>query len=285
MHPTRLSRSLLRHVWLGVLLAAALVRPVGAAPWKSLYVFGDSYSDSGAGYVDGNGPTAVVYLAQKLNIPFTHANDPQRGDKGLNFAVSGAQTGSGDGRKTKDALLGRGMQTQVEDFVARVRSGDVDFDGDNTLFFLAGGLNDRRVPTETTVANIEAIIRALYRTGARHFFIALLPTKIPQFASVGLRLNPALAKFAENTEFDGAKITISHWGEFFDEVMDNPAKYGITNTKDANAGRAIFDQDTKPKGDPEKYFFYHEGHPSTAVQRIVAEGLFREAKAAEPKAP
>ncbi len=47
-----------------------------AKPYTQLYVFGDSYSDSGAGYVDGNGPTAVVYLAQRLGIPFTYFGDP-----------------------------------------------------------------------------------------------------------------------------------------------------------------------------------------------------------------
>jgi phospholipase/lecithinase/hemolysin len=29
--------------------------------YTRLYVFGDSYSDIGAGYIDGNGPTAVFY--------------------------------------------------------------------------------------------------------------------------------------------------------------------------------------------------------------------------------
>ena len=51
-------------------------------PYAMLYVFGDSYSDSGAGYVDGNGPTAVVYLAQRLGIPFTYYGDPGSVEKG-----------------------------------------------------------------------------------------------------------------------------------------------------------------------------------------------------------
>jgi phospholipase/lecithinase/hemolysin len=263
--------------WLALIVATT----ASAAPWTGLFVFGDSYSDSGAGYVDGNGPTAVVYLARGLGIPFTQANDPERAGKGLNFAVSGAQTGAGEGRKVKDALLGRGMKNQVEDFVGRVKSGEVKFDPARTLFFIAGGLNDRRLPTETTIANLEDEMRALHAAGARHFFVALLPTKIPQFAPVGVRLNPALAQIPEKFSLEGATIQLSHWGEFFDAVMTEPAKYGITNTKDACAGRAIFDQDTTEKGNPETYFFYHEGHPSTAVHRVVGEGLLREARAAE----
>jgi phospholipase/lecithinase/hemolysin len=273
-----------RQFILGVFFAVAVAAPHGADPWKSLYVFGDSYSDSGAGYVDINGPTAVVYLARTLGIPFTHANDPERGNKGLNFAVSGAQTGAGEGRKVKDSLLGRGMKNQVAEFVQRVEAGEITFDPARTLFFIAGGLNDRRLPTETTVANLEEHIRALYGKGARHFFVALLPTKIRSFAAVGERLNPALTLIPEQLKLDGATIRLSHWGEYFDAVMENPARHGITNTTDACAGRALFDQDVTPKGDPETYFFYHEGHPSTAVHRIVAEGLVREARAAEPAA-
>ena len=49
--------------------------PLTAAPYTQLYVFGDSYSDSGSGYLDTNGPTAVAYLAEHLDIPFTYYGD------------------------------------------------------------------------------------------------------------------------------------------------------------------------------------------------------------------
>jgi cholinesterase len=112
-----------------------------AHKFESLYAFGDSYTDSGAGYVDGNGPTAVVYLAQSLGIPLTYAGDPRSSGKSLNYAVSGAETGSADG------LRSMGMQTQVLDFTARVSSGTIHFKPEKTLFFLAGGLNDKDLPT------------------------------------------------------------------------------------------------------------------------------------------
>ncbi|HEY9126187.1 MAG TPA: SGNH/GDSL hydrolase family protein [Acidobacteriaceae bacterium] len=86
-----------------------------AHPYTMLYVFGDSYSDSGSGYIDGNGPTAVVYLAQRLGIPFTWYGDPSSLGKGLNFAISGAQTGEGAGRRFPTGpFLGFGMKNQVE---------------------------------------------------------------------------------------------------------------------------------------------------------------------------
>ena len=55
-----------------LLLALAIVSALAAQSattsgpttrYSRLYMFGDSYSDIGAGYIDGNGPTAVAYPA------------------------------------------------------------------------------------------------------------------------------------------------------------------------------------------------------------------------------
>ena len=124
----------------------------GAAPYNRLYVFGDSYSDIGAGYIDSNGPTAVAYLGWHMGLDFTHAKAAKAADKSLDFAVSGARTGEGEGRKTKDALLGYGMMNQVKDFVARVKAGDP-LRSRNHHSLSPAELNDGRLPTETTIAN------------------------------------------------------------------------------------------------------------------------------------
>lgn len=260
------------------LFAALFVNGIGAAPYDRIYVFGDSYSDMGAGYLDGNGPTAVVYLAERLGISLLRSNDPNAAGKSLNFAVSGARTGSGPGRRVKDALLGLGMRNQVEDFATRVRSHAITFDPVTTLFFLAGGLNDRSLPSETTVQNLKGQIKTLYDLGGRRFLVALLPTAIPAFSAVGQRLNPELGRIPREitAEIPGASVSLSRWGIFFDEVMRNPADYGIKNTTAACAGRAIFDEDSSPCSTPAAYFYYHAGHPSTAVHKAVGEKLYRE---------
>jgi cholinesterase len=271
----------------------ALSAPVQARTWTALYAFGDSYSDSGAGYVDGNGPTAIAYLASSLGIPFTFAGDPHESGKSLNFAVSGARTGKSEGVKMRPAgadcgagevLIRRGMQTQVADFSRRIASGALRFDPDTTLFFLAGGLNDGNMATETSVANLESEIRTLYEKGGRYFLVALLPRKIPEFAGVGSRLDPALARIPEHlrSTLPGIHIESSRWGAHFDQVMEDPARYAITNVSDRCAGRAMDGDDPTPCADPDAHFYFHPGHPSTAVHRIVAREMERELAEAFP---
>lgn len=270
---------------LGLAACASLLTRLTAAPASAasssiakLYVFGDSYSDTGAGYIDGNGPTAIAYLAQRLGLDLVPSNAPDTAGKSLNFAVSGAQTGTGSGHKVKDAMLGLGMRNQVDDFAARVQSGSIKFAPASTLFFIAGGLNDKKLPTETTVQNLEGEIRTLYSLGGRRFVVALLPTAIPAFSQVGKRLDPALATIPAqmSAELPDASFSQSQWGPDFDEVMHNPSKYGIENTTDACAGRAIFNEDATPCSTPAVYFYYHGGHPSTAVHKVVGDMMYEE---------
>ena len=277
-----------------LLLALAIANPLFAQSaatsgpttrYLRLYVFGDSYSDIGAGYIDGNGPTAVAYLGWLMGLQITPSKAPNAADKSLVFAVSGAGTGEGEGRQVKEALLGYGMMDQVRDFAARVKSGELVFDPQSTLFFLAGGLNDGRRETAITIGNLRQELEILRELGGRHFTIAQLPTKIPQFAAVGLRLDPAYEQFVrEEARAAALDLWLNHWGAAFDEVMEHPAAHGIVNTTSACAGRAIFDQDPTPVADPATYFFYHEGHPSTAVHRIVGQKLFEEIAARPPAA-
>ncbi len=270
----------------GALVAHSAAGSGPTTRYSRLYVFGDSYSDIGAGYIDGNGPTAVAYLAWLMGLQVAPGNAAKAADKSLVFAVSGAGTGKGKGSQVKEVLLGYGMMHQVRDFAVRVKSGAITFDPQTTLFFLAGGLNDSRQETAATLANLRQQLQILRERGGRHFTIALLPTKIPQFAAVGLRLNPAYKQFVreEASAAEGLDLWLNHWGTAFDEVMVHPAAHGIVNTTDACAGRAIFNEDATPVGDPSTYFFYHEGHPSTAVHRIVGRRLFEEVAAHAPAA-
>jgi phospholipase/lecithinase/hemolysin len=270
-----------------LLCASALVAQdvpapaVNAHPYTMLYVFGDSYSDSGSGYVDGNGPTAVVYLAQRLGIPFTYYGDSGSTGKGLNFAVSGAQTGEAAGRRFPTGpFLGFGMQNQIDNFVQFSKNGFISkIDPESTMFFFAGGLNDGSSPDGFTRTNIESEIETLYGLGARRFMVAVLPTKIPQFAVAGTRLNPELEKIPaeELARHPDIRIANSHWGSFFDEVITHPTNYGFTDTTTRCAERAFRQEKIDACSRPDTHFFYHEGHPSTAAYRVVGDMLYQEA--------
>ena len=266
----------------GILFAPLALEPAANPhPYTMLYVFGDSYSDSGAGYVDGNGPTAVVYLAQRLGIPFTYNGDPDSRGKGLNFAVSGASSGPGAGHPLPSGgTLGVGMKNQIESFVRYAKAGAIPkIDAANTMFFFAGGLNDGSRPDGFVRANIESEIDTLYDLGARRFLVAILPIRIPSFAAAGRRVNPELEKIPaqERSRHPDIRIANSQWGSFFDEVITNPAKYGLTDTAQPCSDRPFGPRKITTCTNPDAHFYYHEGHPSTAAHRAVGEMLYREA--------
>jgi len=267
------------------LIAVALFLALTAAgqtphPYTQLYVFGDSYSDTGAGFPYADGPTAVAYLAQRLAIPFTYYGDPNSKGKGLNFSVSGGKSGSGSGtRQGPHALFALGMTNQVDQFAALVKSGQVKFNPAQTMFFLAGGLNDRSSPDGYTRINEEAEIEALYALGARRFLVALLPTQIPAFATAGTTFNPelTLVPAEELAKHPDIRIANSNWGLFFDEVITHPAKYGITDTTTPCAPRLTLTPDPAACPSPATHFYYYPAHPSTAAHKAVGDMLYAEA--------
>jgi phospholipase/lecithinase/hemolysin len=267
-----------------ILLAAALPAQTSRA-YTALYVFGDSYSDTGAGFVYADGPTAVAYLAGRLNIPFTYYGDPNSAGKSLNFAVSAAKTGSDIGvREAPNALFRLGMKNQVEEFAALLKSGQIHFDPAQTMFFLAGGLNDRGTPPGYTRTNEEEEIDTLYALGARRFMVALLPTQIPAFASAGEQFNPEISRIPVDTrvKHPGIRIALSNWGPFFDQVVTHPGQYGLTDTANPCAHLPSLAADNPACSSPSTHFFYFNAHPSTAVHRAVGDLLYHEALTQSP---
>jgi len=248
-------------------------------PYTQLYVFGDSYSDVGAGYIDADGPTAVAYLAERLAIPFTFYGAPRSNGKGLNFAVSGAKTGEGAGQHYPHGeFLSLGMINQVDEFAALLKSGQIKFNPAQTMFFLAGGLNDRGSPDGYTRANLEAEIDTLYTLGARRFMVALLPTKIAAFATAGIMFNPDLANIPADARAKHPDIRIanSDWGPFFDEVITHLDKYGLADATLTCADRTVKLENPIACARP-AHFYYYAAHPSTAAHKAVGDMLYQEA--------
>jgi len=248
-------------------------KDTNAKPYTAIYVFGDSYSDIGARYLDGNGPTAVAYFAQALGVPLTFPKDPSAGTTGLDFAATGATTGEDKG---KGPFCCQGMMDQVNDFAARVHSGTMTIKPETTLIFLEGGLNDNKLSTDATVENLTREIHLLQELGARHFTLSLLSTKVPDFAEIAKRLNPAYENLVAELQKQGVDIRLNHWGPYLDEILENPSQYGLVNTTSQCAGRAVLKEDPTPCANPGTYFYFHGGHPSTAVNKIVGDKIYRE---------
>jgi phospholipase/lecithinase/hemolysin len=247
-------------------------------PVKRIYAFGDSWSDTGRGVVACNGPTAVAYLAQRLGLEMVPGNAKDIAGKSLNFAISGARTG-GTYKKASGEVQA-GMMDEVAEFTRLVQSGKVTFDPATTVFFLAGGINDSEQPMEDTVENLESELQTLYGLGGRRFLLAVLPEKVPALNGTGVRLDPALRKIpdAMRAKLVRARIELSGWGRFFDEVWERPAVYGITNTTEPCAAWPweAGGKEQKPCASPETHFYYYPYHPSTAVAKVVGDRMYDE---------
>jgi phospholipase/lecithinase/hemolysin len=114
--------------------------------------------------------------------------------------------------------------------------------------------------------------------------VALLPTRIPQFATAGEQLNPELARIPadERTRHSDIRIANSNWGPYFDEVITHPTRYGLTDTTTPCAELHELTATPPHCSSPETHFFYYNAHPSTAAHRAVGDMLYSEALTKSP---
>jgi phospholipase/lecithinase/hemolysin len=252
-------------------LAGAMTAPTPASAVviNDLFVFGDSYSDTGAfvPLVNPGGTTWAGYLAQNFNITLTTSKNADPGTDGVNFAESGARVDPVPAPTRQP----RSLTQQVAEFQNYVDNDEVTFNPASTLFFLAGGLNDHTSDPTQIDAATTAQITTLYSLGARIFELALLPQDVPAFTNSALNLNPGYTALVPElqSEFPDATIELSNWGPDYDDILTNPANYGITNTTTACAGPPVC-------ATPDTYFYYVNSHPSDASHHIVGNEIFTE---------
>jgi cholinesterase len=253
--------------------------PASAVTINDLFVFGDSYSDTGAYFPLTNGNTAVGYLAQDFGITLTTSKNPAPGTDGVNFAESGARVFVGP---TAPATQPRSLTQQVAEFQNYVTSNQVTFNPNSTLFFLSGGLNDHTKVTSAQVnAATAAQVATLYSLGARVFEVALLPSLVPAFTDSANNFNPGYAALVPQLQalYPDAVFGLSNWGPDYDDILTNPSKYGITNTTDPCSNF------TTACSTPDKYFYYYNSHPSDVAHHFVGDELASEVLALAPPVP
>lgn len=277
-------------------------------PFNRVVAFGDSLSDNGnffaitsslglplpqTPYVGGrmsNGPVWVEQFASTLGVPL---ND---------FAVIGARTDNTNLANNFPGVPANtfgGMQTQVTTFL----TGTGGVADSNALYVLWGGANDYLNGGQSNpalpVANIAAQMNALANAGATKFLIPNLPNlgTLPGTSgtpnATGLNLlsaghNLALASTLDTFRLARPNVSVNllDLNTLFTQVIANGAAFGFDNVTQ----NYVSNQGPIPglgavvvgSGDPNRYLFWDEIHPTEAGHQQIALRALAVATAPEP---
>lgn len=266
-----------------------------AAPYDSVYVFGDSLSDIGNVYAASsapkypgppdyaagrfsNGPVAVEVMTQLVTgAPLTLAND---------YAWGGARTGVSpfSGIDNNHAELnGHGLLAQTTTFHGDLKGGKAD---PNALYVVWAGANDFTEPQVAgnpaqwarVIGNVQTAIANLAADGATHFFV-------PNMPNLGLTPRAALAGQAA-----GASAASAGYNFYFAQGLTaydaaNPAidiklfdVYGfmtsiITKVKTDGSFMGFTDVTSQCQTTvgcvPSQAFFWDDEHPTARVHEVL----------------
>ncbi len=300
-HPHR-SRSL-RSVLLAVVMAGA-ASLTQAAPFSSVFFFGDSLSDSGNNFVASGGAVTAVPIPSNSFVPTypyasghytnglvwaqsfaswlgTSATPSLLG--GSDYAYGGARTGPANGSFPPSLL------EQVGQFMTTL-GGVVPAE---SLFVIAGGGNNARDalgavslgadPAATLLATAGGFVTdtltmvlQLLGAGADDIVVWTAPNiaLAPAVAALG---SPGASAFATaladamNFALIEALAPYADVVHIFDlrglleDVVNNPLKYGLDNVTDACA--------VQVGCDPSTYLFWDGIHPTSAGHALIAQGM------------
>ncbi|WP_165250563.1 SGNH/GDSL hydrolase family protein [Paludisphaera soli] len=261
-----------------------------AGMYSGLVVFGDSLSDSGntfaaAGfppspYHEGrysNGPIWTDYLAAKLGV----AAPTPSVLGGTNHAWGYAQ--SGDGFSYPLGPGGPGVPnllTQVGGFLL----GGGTLAPDQLVSVWAGAndfLNNGVTDYLQVADNVATAITALAAAGGSNFLVGNLPllgllpleaTTTPEQRAglnmLTLAFNAALAARIEGLKatLPGVRIFFNDVNAEFQQILADPAAYGLTNVTDGALPSGVLDG--------QGYLFWDAVHPTTAIHQVIAARAF-----------
>ena len=295
-----------RVVWTcaGVVALAVVLASQPVIAQNRLIFFGDSLTDKGRLYEAtggslppsplyhqgrfSNGPTYAEALPSLLGVPDSNV---------INFAFGGAESGDMNSHRDFAALFNTLNVDALHQVDRAVMGRKV---GQNTLAVYFIGGNDYRnqvlnadpqtlptlVPTvvPTVIGNIKTGISRLARAGQKNFVVLNLPNmgytpasrRDPRarvlFGRLTAAHNAALAQTVDGLETGlGVDITLVALDDLFDDMLDNPGLYKLSNTQDYCPR---FDDGVRDCSTPEAMnsgLFYDDIHPTAHVHRITAE--------------
>ena len=200
-------------------------------------------------------------------------------EESVNFAFGGAQTGAEGAGEHGDRIPG--IQQQVEWFIEDHEEAETTADSE-ALYIISGGRNDYsddNPAPEEIVNNIETEIESLYEIGARDFLISNLAdlSKLPAtpaasadtFAEYTQTHNDLLEQsiIELNDTLTGANIVILDFNTLFDDILEQPDDYDLTNVSDPYLDPITLEATVGANVD--EYFFYDTVHPTATVHDLV----------------
>ena len=300
-----MQRSLFNKLFAATAIVAATLAsvPAQAGPFSSMFVFGDSLSDTGnlfvatsgaqppAGqpYFNGrfsNGPLWVETLAADLGLPGTATAYLQGGN---NFAFAGARTGTGNnppGVLAQVAGIWNGVGDPNALYV--VVGGGNNMRDARTAFQTASALDQagREAAAEVAVNDLISSLGYLAFHGAKHVLVSNLPNLglTPEAGLLGLQyastdvsnrfdaLMPAL--LAAGTGF-GLDMSFLDMEAVSAAVIDDATNnggglYGITNVTQACAGFTF----GNPQNACASSLFSDVLHPSAVAHKVLGEAAY-----------
>ena len=273
-------------------LAILLLSYSSAQAYTDLFFFGDSLSDvgnldgatigvfPGGDYYEGrfsNGPVYSELLYQQLGFGTL---TPSR-DGGNNYAYGGAQT---SGTSGFTGLFLNDLDEQVDYFLSD------NVTDPTALHIVLIGANDLlgdRTNMASLAGTVAQQITRLYNDGARDFLVMNLPklgltprynsgTSAATMTARTIDYNTQLALAMDNLEvtLPGVELQQFDLSGLFDDVVQHPATYGLTNvTQSAAVNLTSGGSADNFVASPDEYLFWDDVHPTRVVHANLAETL------------
>ena len=286
-----------------VLASSLVLASAAASAYSSLYVFGDSLSDSGnnrialGGSGDGQIISSNSYIPTFPYASRTYSNGPVwvssfaaglgLGAFGTPSLLGGGNYAYGGARTTAGGPFPPSAAAQVSSFL----TGKLSISADG-LYVVAIGGNDARAALQAVAdgGNAPAIISAAATAYAREVgaIVDALQDKgasrIVVWDTPNLGAAPAVRAGGAQASFLGSSIAQSFNAAlsarlsveptsvtmfdifgFVNSVVANPSFYGLTNVADACGAAAACD--------PDKYLFWDGIHPTARGQVLIANAM------------
>lgn len=294
-----------------VLVSFMLPLKASAVTFSNFYVFGDSLSDTGnifnltqnlgglppsPPYFDGrfsNNKIWVDYLGENLNLtptPFTNLGLPPYNtttlNQSINFAIGGANSGSGNAVVPNPRLLG--VLEQVGLFTQPFLATNQLLDP-NALYAVWGGGNDYLFggsnTTNQTVQNLSTAVDFLASSGAKNIMVFNLPDlgktpfalanqKSQFFTDLTIDHNNKLAASLNLFTSNIPDINLINVDVFslFNQVVNNPGEFGFTNVTSPCVVGPLTNIISVCSSDQQNNFLFFDGlHPTSNAHRLIAD--------------